>query len=131
MKKVLLGLSVVFIISCSSNNEQVSIVKSDLLKRNITQDKLSEMNFDVVKIKGKDAYKAMFDKLAKEHEDLSNVQDMNGTTKVMQKIDTLSLSFDKIKSKDYYKVHSYIIEKDTAFSEVYFLTDKNTIYGFK
>jgi hypothetical protein len=131
MKKVLLGLSAIVLFSCSSNNEQVSVVKSALLKRNVTKDELSKMNFDVVKIAGKDAYKSMFDKFSKEHENLTEVQDFDGATRIMQKIDSLSLSYDKIKTKEYYRVHSYIVDKDTTFNETYFLTDKNTIYGFK
>ncbi|RTY71507.1 hypothetical protein EKL98_00065 [Flavobacterium bomense] len=135
MKKIIfISLTIAFF-SCSKNDEQIDLVKNDLLKnQNITKTELDLFKFTNSKVLGKDAYKNSYDEMYKK---ASGLIDSDLTESAMYKginkqIDTLGTSYDKIKDKSYFKINAYrMTENDTVSKLIYYITDKNKIYDFK
>lgn len=133
MKKniLMLGLSVL-LFSCSKTNEQVEMVKLDLIKnQNITEKETSLLTFNVSEVLGKDAYANTFDIFSKNQIESFSVGAYDVAKETDLRIDSMNVNFDKIRDKIYYRVDVFrIAGKDTVTKKLYFLTDKNKIYNY-
>lgn len=133
MKKIILmlGLSML-LFSCSKTNEQIEVVKSDLiLNQNITDKESSLLTFNVSEVLGKDAYKNTFDLFSKNQIESFSVGAYDVAKETDLRIDSMNVNYDKIKDKIYYRVDVFrIAGKDTVTKKIYFLTDKNKIYNY-
>ncbi|MBE8727940.1 hypothetical protein [Flavobacterium hungaricum] len=132
MKKTISILVVTFMLfSCSKNNEQIEVVKNDLIKKNVSEKELAEFKFDIIDILGQDANKVMHRKFSKSYQDYFDMKSLDAAKNELNKMDTLVKGFPKIKDKKFYRVHAYRLAGDTVANSIYFITDKNKIYGIK
>lgn len=133
MKYIITILGVVVLLfSCDGKNQQTDLIKQHYRElHNVTDKELELFRFDIVEVLGKDAYKNSFDRMSKIYLQAIEAGGKDLAQKTDKRIDTLGLSYDKIKDKKYFRVDAYRLNgSDTVSKSIYFLTDKNKIYDF-
>jgi hypothetical protein len=140
MKKIILLLTVaISLLSCSKNNQQLEVVKSDLKKKDVSEQELSMFSFNTTEILGKDAVDAKIKKFNLSYRNLLDFGNKSGNKKTIEAavnyLDSVKLAlkdYENLKDVKFYKVDAYRLSaNDTVALSRYYLTDKNKIYNLE
>jgi hypothetical protein len=140
MKKIILLLTVaISLLSCSKNNQQLEVVKSDLKKKGVSEQELSMFSFNTTEILGKDAVDAKIKKFNLSYRNLLDFGNKSGNKKTIEAavnyLDSVKLAlkdYENLKDVKFYKVDAYRLSgNDTVALSRYYLTDKNKIYNLE
>lgn len=131
MKKLLFVFCAFSIVSCSKNSEEIEIVKSDLLKRNKTQNDIDQMQFETFPVTGKDVFEYNQKKFTKQYEDLKKLNLSYDILKnSLSKVDSIQKNLNSIENKKFVKVIAFKVAPDTVSKSIYFIDEDKKINSF-
>lgn len=126
MKKTIL-IALFFIISCSSNEDYIEVVKVDLRAMNLAESEINMLSFKTFEASPDDVFDFELKKLNKNYKMLVEVSNFNAASSIQKQIDSLIDNRKKLSNEKFTKVIAFKTNPDTVFKSIYFIDSKKNI----